>query len=126
MLCGDCHNNDGGPGAGGIGPAGPHGSAYAPLLERPLSFADTTANSANSALCFKCHNFVNDALRDHVRHIGYTACGTCHDPHGSPNAHLMNFDPSIVTGARNYQSAGTGHGTCTLSCHGKDHTNMSY
>ena len=126
MLCGDCHNNDSGPGAGGIGPAGPHGSAYAPLLERPLSFADTAANSANSALCFKCHNFVNDAWRDHVRHIGYTACGTCHDPHGSPNAHLMNFDPSIVTGARNYQSAGTGHGTCTLSCHGKDHTNMSY
>ncbi len=126
MTCGDCHNNDRGPGAGGVGPAGPHGSAYAPLLERPLSFADTAANPANSALCFKCHDFVNNAWRDHLRHIGYTACGTCHDPHGSPNAHLMNFDPSIVAGARNYQSTGTGHGTCTLLCHGKEHTATSY
>ena len=126
MTCGDCQNNDRGPGAGGVGPAGPHGSAYAPLLERPLSFADTAANPANSALCFKCHDFVNNAWRDHLRHIGYTACGTCHDPHGSPNAHLMNFDPSIVAGARNYQSTGTGHGTCTLLCHGKEHTATSY
>ena len=126
MTCGDCHNNDSGVGAGGTGPSGPHGSAYAPLLERPLSFADTAANPANSALCFKCHNFVNNAWRDHVRHIGYTACGTCHDPHGAPNAHLMNFDPGIVTGARNYQSTGTGHGTCTLSCHGKEHTATTY
>jgi hypothetical protein len=38
----------------------------------------------------------------------------------------MNFDPGIVTGARNYQSTGTGHGTCTLSCHGKDHAGTSY
>ena len=126
ILCGDCHNNDRGAGAGGTGPAGPHGSAYAPLLERPLSFADTAANSANSALCFKCHNFVNNAWRDHVGHLGYTACGTCHDPHGSPNAHLMNFDPGIVTGARIYSSAGAGHGTCTLVCHGKDHVAATY
>ena len=126
MTCGDCHNNDGGTGAGGTGPAGPHGSAYAPLLERPMSFADTAANSANSALCYKCHNFGNAAWRDHTRHVGYTACGTCHDPHGSPNAHLMNFDPSVVLGARSYKSTGTGHGTCTLTCHGREHAATSY
>ncbi len=126
ITCGDCHNNDTGPGAGGSGPAGPHGSAYAPLLERPMSYADTAANSANSALCYKCHEFSNNAWRDHVRHIGYTACGTCHDPHGSPIAHLMNFDPGIVTGARNYQTTVPGHGTCTLLCHGKDHASAKY
>ena len=126
MLCGDCHNNDSGAGAGGSGPNGPHGSSYPPLLEHPLSFADTAANPANSALCFKCHNFVDNAWHDHVRHIGYTACGTCHDPHGSPKGHLMNFDPGIVTGARNYQSTGTGHGTCTLTCHGKEHVATNY
>ena len=42
------------------------------------------------------------------------------------DAHLMNFDPSVVTGARNYRSTGTGHGNCTLSCHGKEHTATSY
>ncbi len=126
MTCGDCHNNDGGPGAGGTGPAGPHGSAYAPLLERPLSFADSAATYANSALCYKCHSFVNTAWRDHVRHIGYTSCETCHDAHGSPIAHLMNFDPTVVTGARNYKTGTIGHGTCTLSCHGKEHNGTSY
>ena len=126
ITCGDCHNNNNGPAAGGIGPAGPHGSAYAPLLERPMSYADSAANAANSALCFKCHDFGDRAWRDHSRHIGYTACGTCHDPHGSPNAHLMNFDPTVVTGAKSYKAGTLGHGTCTLSCHGKDHNNTSY
>lgn len=126
MNCGDCHNNDSGPGAGGIGPAGPHGSAYAPLLERPLSIADSAANSANSALCFKCHNFVNTVWRDHLLHINLTACTTCHDPHGSPNAHLINFDRSVVSGERSYKAGALGHGTCTLSCHGKEHSNTSY
>lgn len=126
MTCGDCHNNDNGPGAGGPGPAGPHGSMYAPLLERSLSFADSAANTANSALCYKCHNFSNSTWRDHVRHIGYTSCETCHDAHGSPNAHLMNFDTTVVTGARIYKAGAIGHGSCTLSCHGKEHTNAAY
>ncbi|HLP76570.1 MAG TPA: cytochrome c3 family protein, partial [Candidatus Paceibacterota bacterium] len=126
MTCGDCHNNDSGPGTGGTGTAGPHGSAYAPLLERQLSYADSAATSANSALCYKCHNFVDTAWRDHTRHIGYTACGTCHDPHGSPNAHLINFDPTVVSGARTYKAGAIGRGNCTLSCHGKDHNNASY
>ncbi len=121
--CGDCHNSDGSP---GTTPNGPHGSAYKPLLERMLSFADTGANPGNSALCFKCHNFVNTAWSRHVEHIGMTSCMTCHDPHGSPNPRLINFNPNVVTGARSYQAVGVSHGTCVLSCHGKEHNSTAY
>ena len=125
ITCGACHNSDSGPNNGGTGANGPHGSTYTPLLERSLSLADTGSNTGNSALCFKCHNFVNTAWPRHVEHMGMTSCMTCHDPHGSPNAHLINFNPSIVIGARSYQAVGNGHGSCTLSCHGKDH-NSTY
>ena len=35
-YCTDCHNSDQGPKAGGSGASGPHGSIYAPILERNL------------------------------------------------------------------------------------------
>jgi hypothetical protein len=123
--CSDCHNSDASPSTGGTAPNGPHGSIYKPLLERMLSFSDIGANPGNSALCFKCHNFVNTAWSRHVEHMGMTSCMTCHDPHGSPNSRLINFNPNIVMGARSYQARGTSHGTCILSCHGKNH-NSTY
>jgi predicted CXXCH cytochrome family protein len=138
MYCTDCHNNDQGPNAPGTGPNGPHGSAYTPILERRLLLTDNTAyNQANFALCYKCHRstVVNSesatSWRYHRLHIQEerTACTTCHDSHGSPRPHLINFNTTYVTpynGVINYTSTGVNHGTCTLRCHGEAHNAESY
>jgi predicted CXXCH cytochrome family protein len=155
MKCGDCHNNNAGPGAGGAGPKGPHGSIYAPLLERQYLTADRTTESAASyALCYKCHNrttfttatngaspFGTDS--GHLKHVveQRTPCNACHDPHGvsstqgnpTNNSKLINFDTSIVrpvgTGAAAklyWISTSTNHGQCYLVCHGESHNPKSY
>ncbi len=134
MTCGDCHNNDQGPGSQGVGPRGPHGSRYAPLLERNLVQVDFQAESFNAyALCYKCHSqgaVLADAL--HSRHVRdfRTACSTCHDAHGVENqSHLINFNTLYVTalnGQMSYNSLGGGGANCTLSCHGKSHDRLRY
>ena len=99
MLCTDCHNNDQGPGAKGAGPNGPHGSQYAPLLERYLNQADYQAENANAyALCYKCHSqgvLMGDRL--HSRHVrdNQTACSTCHDAHGGMEMSKVPFDAIV-------------------------------
>lgn len=134
VYCTDCHNNDQGPGAGGAGPKGPHGSVFAPLLERNLVQADFQMESpAAYALCYKCHSeSVLMADRLHSEHVrdAKTACSTCHDAHGVQNqAHLINFNTLYVkplNGRLNYTSGGPGNSSCTLSCHGADHAGSSY
>lgn len=129
MYCTDCHNNNQGPNATGTGPNGPHGSAYAPILERQLLLEDNLPyNQGNFALCYKCHSptVVNSesagSWRYHKKHIQEfrAACTTCHDSHGSPQAHLINFNTDYVlpyNGVISYTSLGNGSGTCTLTCH---------
>jgi predicted CXXCH cytochrome family protein len=134
MLCTDCHNNDQGPGAKGTGANGPHGSRYAPLLERNLTQVDFQFESpAAYALCYKCHSeYVLMADRLHGQHVRdqKTACSTCHDAHGVQNqAHLINFNTLYVqplNGRIAYTSLGPGNSSCTLSCHGTDHNASSY
>ena len=145
IKCTDCHNNNTGPGAGGTGPAGPHGSIYPPLLERQYVVADNTTYSAAAyALCFKCHSatsILGDAtFKEHNKHINgeRTPCNVCHDPHGISstqgntvnNSRLINFDTTIVlpssSGARRFESTGTNAGRCYLTCHGKNHNPLSY
>jgi predicted CXXCH cytochrome family protein len=149
MYCTDCHNNDQGPGAGGTGPKGPHGSTYAPLLERQLILTDNnTENIANFALCYKCHSrdsiLADDSFkavnslgqsRGHRYHVvdQKTACTTCHDSHGVATVpHLINFNTGTgyVTASSNgrteYISTGTGSGNCSVTCHGFDHAATSY
>jgi predicted CXXCH cytochrome family protein len=146
LRCRDCHNNDAGPGAGGIGPGGPHGSTHPPLLERRYVTTDrTTESAANYALCYKCHNrnaIINEGgpFPYHKKHIidDRTPCSVCHDAHGisgaqgnpTNNSRLINFDVSVVTpssgGLLRFESLGPNRGRCYLTCHGKNHNPFSY
>ena len=138
IQCTACHNNDQGPNAGGQGPDGPHGSAYAPLLERNLAMTDFNAESpAAYALCYKCHSRASilgdESFPRHRLHVqdARTACTTCHDPHGvNGNAQLINFNLNYVAssgkGGPQYLRAGRFQGSCSLKCHGVDHDNQVY
>jgi ribosomal protein L40E len=146
IYCTDCHANDSGPGAGGGGPAGPHGSTWPFLLEREYRTADNSPESYQSyAMCYKCHDrnsiLGNASFPLHKKHIvdQRTPCSVCHDPHGiSPNqgnpvnnSNLINFDVSIVLptpgiGRVLFEDKGERHGQCTLTCHGKSHSASSY
>jgi predicted CXXCH cytochrome family protein len=133
LYCTDCHNN-----SDPSGPHGPHGSAYAPILERRQELSDFQAeSSAIYALCYKCHDrdniLNNQSFPYHRLHIvdQKTACATCHDSHGlAENPRLINFNllycsPSSQ-GLLQYKSTGPLHGNCSVTCHGKDHTQTSY
>jgi predicted CXXCH cytochrome family protein len=143
--CTSCHNSNLAASAGGTGPEGPHGSAYAPLLVRNYATLDNSPESAaNYALCYGCHSR-NSILGDqsferHDKHIRdeETPCNVCHDPHGisstqgngTNNSHLINFDTSIVfpngNGLLRFVDTGTNTGSCDLLCHGEDHDNFDY
>jgi predicted CXXCH cytochrome family protein len=139
ITCTSCHSNNTGPQAAptpGTGPNGPHGSTISPLLTAQYTTADNTTDSlAAYALCYKCHDRTNlrstqatSFGRYHALHLGIGApCSSCHDPHGvSTNPKLINFDTSIVTGARTFtKNAGNG-GSCNLTCHGKNHNPFNY
>ena len=148
IQCSSCHNNNAGPGAGGTGPNGPHGSTFTPLLERQYVVADNTSESAaNYALCYKCHSRTSilgsgtGSFKDHNKHIvsERTPCNVCHDPHGISstqgnainNAKLINFDTSVVRAVSasvpiRFEVTGINRGRCYLSCHGKTHNPETY
>jgi predicted CXXCH cytochrome family protein len=140
ILCTDCHASDDGPGAGGTGTAGPHGSAYSPILERYYATADLTLESPVAyALCYKCHDrnvLLSPAsafggASGHLKHVqtARAPCSACHSAHGvsatrgnpDANAHLVDFDLTIVRplgGAPPYSASGR---SCNLTCHGQRH-----
>jgi len=150
IFCSDCHASDTNRtlGAGNTGAAGPHGSNFQHLLERQSALEPPPATPgtgtgqpgytvADFALCDKCHDVQNKVLQNYsfTRHSTHVvndgaACSTCHDPHASQNQALVNFDLSIVapssSGPVSYIRTGPGHGSCTLTCHGKDHQTLSY
>ena len=161
VKCSDCHNNNTGPYSTGTGttlpsPAdsrvnGPHGSTYAPLLERQYTTTDNTTESTSAyALCYKCHdqsNILSDApgsFKSHNFHIvtQRTPCNVCHDPHGISvtqgnvlnNSRLMNFATAIVSRSgteairweRGTVPGATTGGRCYLTCHGANHNGRSY
>ena len=132
IYCTDCHNND-----NLQGPQGPHGSNYAPLLERPLVTQDRSQESPSAyALCYKCHDrqsiLADQSFKYHSKHIREenTPCSVCHDPHGvSSQAHLINFDLRAVSpsgGTIRFEDLGNRAGRCYLKCHNKDHSPKEY
>ena len=95
------------------------------------------------AICDKCHDIANSILQDvtfkkHTLHVvtANTSCSTCHSSHGiqggnaSNNKSLVNFDTRIVgpdiNGQLSFTSLGTNAGRCFLTCHGKNHSGLSY
>jgi predicted CXXCH cytochrome family protein len=146
IYCSDCHASESGPGAGGNGPRGPHASSYRHILERNLITTDNTVESPDAyALCYKCHQrqvllSSSSGFKLHTTHVvnDRAPCTACHTWHGVSsmqgneinNAHLIDFDTSIVSPARSgltqYATAGSQHGTCTLTCHGVEHVGKAY
>lgn len=146
IRCTDCHNNDTGPRAGGMGADGPHGSSFDFLLERNYTVRDDTAESQYEYdLCYKCHErssiLGDESFSLHRKHIEKenTPCSACHDPHGvstalgggSDHTHLINFDVRIVlpepsTRQMTFRDLGRFRGSCTLLCHGEEHRDETY
>lgn len=143
VTCSDCHSDDA---VGADRPRGPHGSTFAPILERQFRTNDPSPEAPDAyALCYKCHNRAallgNQAGKfPHQAHLvrAQASCAVCHDAHGSRrNPHLINFmlrDPSgrtVVQPSQNqgrleYETNGSGSGRCFLLCHGMNHEPFSY
>jgi hypothetical protein len=116
------------------------------MLKAPYSTGDRIAESPTAyALCYQCHNreslLGDESFSEHRFHIvnEQTPCSVCHDSHGIDfaagndmnNAHLINFDISVVqpeteSALLQYEAFGSGAGSCTLRCHGKDHKGVVY
>lgn len=143
IHCTDCHNNDQWV-SGGTAPKGPHGSQYAPILEREFQQNDPSVESFQSyALCYKCHTrstLLGGQIRfPHAKHLldAQASCAACHDAHGSrQNIRLINFmlrdrTGKVVVSANQkgiiqFVPTQPGRGYCSLSCHGKDHDQRGY
>ncbi len=139
MYCSDCHASDSSRKVGGTGPDGVHGSAKAGLLNLGYTTTDYTTESESAyALCYRCHDRTKiidtgSAFKHHKKHVKdkSTPCSVCHDPHGSRNPHLLNFDTRVVTpsssGRLEYvHNAASRKGSCYMTCHGKNHNPLNY
>ena len=137
LKCSDCHNNNAGPGAGGTGPKGPHGSTNPKLLERPHAL--TSAPTAGD-ICYKCHSqslVTGKSPHNRSEHLRY-GCKACHDPHGISstqgtaqyNSRLINLSTTdntpVGTGATAKLYVDTVARKCYMVCHGENHNGRSY
>jgi predicted CXXCH cytochrome family protein len=76
---------------------------------------DTPGAGAGNAICAECH------YRIHGTALAY-------QPGDRSNARLVNFAPNVepFRGVLEWTSTGTGGGSCTLTCHGKEHDPKTY
>jgi predicted CXXCH cytochrome family protein len=135
VKCSDCHNNNTGPGAGGSGPNGPHGSTYEGLMERPYALNSTPTSGD---ICYKCHNrsvVTREAPHNRSEHLRY-GCKACHDPHGvsatqgnaTYNSRLINLSTTDNSPVGNPPRLyiDTVARRCYMNCHGEGHSGRSY
>jgi predicted CXXCH cytochrome family protein len=127
LTCGDCHGN-----SDIMGPRGPHGSSYEPILLGKYVTEDGPEGVSVYELCYLCHErqsiLGDQSFKTHTLHVGLhdTACHTCHASHGSRNnPALIQFNPAVVnagsSGGPLYLEGAPGTPACYLSCHGTDH-----
>jgi predicted CXXCH cytochrome family protein len=128
ITCTDCHgNND------SLGPKGPHGSDYSPILVADYRTEDGPEDPLHYELCYMCHDrrsvLGDESFIRHNLHVvsENTSCFTCHDSHGSTdNPHLIDFNafvvsPSLTAGGPVYMPSIGGNPRCYLACHDADH-----
>jgi predicted CXXCH cytochrome family protein len=142
ITCTDCHNSDEAV-TSVIAAKGPHGSRFAPILEREYQQGDPVVDAFQSyALCYKCHTrstLMSSGRFPHRVHVQeqQASCAVCHDAHGSrTNSGLINFmvrdqvGKKVVSpnrqGVMQFLSTTPDHGECTLSCHGAEHDRQRY
>ncbi len=129
ISCGNCHGND-----DPVGPRGPHGSDYFPLLRAEYRTSDGSENAKAYELCYACHDrrsiLSDESFKQHNLHVvlGRTSCFACHSSHGSElNTGLIRFNPDAASssglsgGPRFFEGPG-GAARCFLACHGADHS----
>lgn len=108
ITCTNCHNNN-----DPLGPKGPHGSDYSPLLVLNYGTKDGFQESTfQYALCYKCHDrqsiLGNKSFPQHNLHVVKVkaSCYACHTSHGSQiNTHLIHFNPEVVGLPSNQQNS---------------------
>ncbi|MCL4557497.1 MAG: cytochrome c3 family protein [Deltaproteobacteria bacterium] len=132
VNCTNCHSSD-----NTVGGSSPHGSLYAPILNKNYNKQDGMPESEYAyALCYQCHNRTsilgNQSFLYHREHVvnAQASCFTCHDSHGSinyPDLIRFNKDPRFTVvlpnsaGRLNVVFKTQSNVECFLSCHGVDH-----
>jgi predicted CXXCH cytochrome family protein len=158
IYCSDCHASETAAAGGPRGPHGSsfthllerNLTTVDNTAENPTAYAlcykchvrdvllATGATSQTSTFLGKPRD-QNDSGNLHYRHVSQqsTPCTACHASHGvsttqgNPvnNAHLVDFDVSIVKpnaqGALRYTSNGPASGSCAVSCHGYEHDGLT-
>lgn len=127
--CSQCHN--------------PHGNGgYGMLLRgnyETAEYVDYIPDPDPYSACWACHSsgIVDDMtyFKQHRKHIKVkqSSCSACHySPHGVPHTELVKFNPFYVTpsvasgSGPAYVDNGDYSGSCTLTCHGVDHSPYTY